>query len=180
MSGNSPPASARVYVLLNIKCNAISFNLLNLAALLRQAGEAEAAGAALAELLAEPPPLAYPKASRAEAFVLAGLLALDGVRLNGPASERLPGNVNVSFRGADSESLLLALDLQGVAASSGSACTSGSLEPSHVLAAIGLDPETAAGTLRFSLGRWTTTEEVDAVLAILPGVVEQVRSAFVA
>ncbi len=111
--------------------------------------------------------------------MIAGLLALDGVRLNGPASERLPGNVNVSFRGADSESLLLALDLQGVAASSGSACTSGSLEPSHVLAAIGLDPETAAGTLRFSLGRWTTREEVDEVLAILPAAVDQVRSAFV-
>ncbi len=111
--------------------------------------------------------------------MIAGLLALDGVRLNGPPSERLPGNVNVSFRGADSESLLLALDLQGVAASSGSACTSGSLEPSHVLAAIGLDPETAAGTLRFSLGRWTTREEVDEVLAILPAVVDQVRSAFV-
>jgi cysteine desulfurase len=109
----------------------------------------------------------------------AGLLALDGVRLNGHPTARLPGNVNVSFRGADSESLLLALDLQGVAASSGSACTSGSLEPSHVLSAIGLEPEVAAGTLRFSLGRWTTDEEIDYVLEILPGVLEQVRSAIV-
>lgn len=107
-----------------------------------------------------------------------GLLALDGVRLNGHPTERLPGNVNVSFRGADSESLLLALDLQGVAASSGSACTSGSLEPSHVLSAIGLDPEVAAGTLRFSLGRWTTDEEIDRVLEILPPIVESVRSAY--
>jgi len=111
--------------------------------------------------------------------MIAGLLALDGARLNGHPTERLPGNVNVSFRGADSESLLLALDLQGVAASSGSACTSGSLEPSHVLAAIGLDAETAAGTLRFSLGRWTTAEEVDYVLGILPGILQQVRSALV-
>jgi len=111
--------------------------------------------------------------------MIAGLLALDGARLNGHPTERLPGNVNVSFRGADSESLLLALDLQGVAASSGSACTSGTLEPSHVLAAIGLDAETAAGTLRFSLGRWTTAEEVDYVLGILPGILQQVRSALV-
>src|SRR3989304_5555482 len=109
--------------------------------------------------------------------MIARLLVLDGVRLNGHLTERLPGNVNVSFRGTDSESLLLALDLAGVAASSGSACTSGSLEPSHVLSAIGLDPETAAGTLRFSLGRWTTDEEIDDVLAILPGILEQVRSA---
>ncbi|MDR7468979.1 MAG: cysteine desulfurase family protein [Armatimonadota bacterium] len=111
--------------------------------------------------------------------MIAGLLTLDGVRLNGHARERLPGNVNVSFRGADSESLLLALDLQGVAASSGAACTSGSLEPSHVLAAIGLDAETAAGTLRFSLGRWTSAEEIDYVLEILPGILQQVRSALV-
>ncbi len=111
--------------------------------------------------------------------MIAGLLALDGVRLNGHSIDRLPGNVNVSFRGADSESLLLALDLQGVAASSGSACTSGSLEPSHVLAAIGLEPAVAAGTLRFSLGRWTTEDEIDYVLAILPGILEQVRTAFV-
>jgi len=109
--------------------------------------------------------------------MIARLLVLDGVRLNGHLTERLPGNVNISFRSADSESLLLALDLAGVAASSGSACTSGSLEPSHVLSAIGLDPETAAGTLRFSLGRWTTDEEIDDVLAILPGILEQVRSA---
>lgn len=111
--------------------------------------------------------------------LIGGLLALDGVRLNGHPTERLPGNVNVSFRGADSESLLLALDLQDIGASSGSACTSGSLEPSHVLSAIGLDPEVAAGTLRFSLGRWTTEEEIDQVLEILPPILESVRSAFV-
>lgn len=109
----------------------------------------------------------------------AGLRKLDGVRLNGHPTERLPGNVNVSIRGADSESLLLASDLNGIAASSGSACTSGSLEPSHVLSAIGLSPEVAAGTLRFSLGRWTTQDEIDRVVEILPGIVESVRSAFV-
>ncbi|MGH2453921.1 MAG: cysteine desulfurase family protein [bacterium] len=111
--------------------------------------------------------------------MIAALLALDGARLNGHPTERLPGNVNLSFRGADSESLLLALDLQGIAASSGAACTSGSLEPSHVLSAIGLPPEIAAGTLRFSLGRWTTEEEIDRVLDIVPRVVESVRTALV-
>jgi cysteine desulfurase len=111
--------------------------------------------------------------------LIKGLQPLDGARLNGHPSERLPGIVNVSFRGADSESLLLALDLQGIAASSGSACTSGSLEPSHVLSAIGLPPEVAAGTLRFSLGRWTSEEEITQVLEILPKVIESVRSAFV-
>ncbi|MBI3976024.1 MAG: aminotransferase class V-fold PLP-dependent enzyme, partial [Armatimonadetes bacterium] len=137
-------------------------------------GFAEAVRLALAEMGEE--------AGRLRALrdrVIGGLLALDGVRLNGHPTERLPGNVNVSFRGADSESLLLALDLRGVAASSGSACTSGSLEPSHVLSAIGLAPEIAAGTLRLSLGRWTTEEEIDQVLNILPGVLESVRSAFV-
>jgi cysteine desulfurase len=112
--------------------------------------------------------------------LVAGLLALDGARLNGHPTERLPGNVNVSFRGADSEALLLALDLQGIAASSGSACTAGSLEPSHVLSAIGLPPEEAAGTLRFSLGRWTTEAEVDRVLEVMPAVLATVRAAFVA
>jgi len=111
--------------------------------------------------------------------LIKGLQPIDGARLNGHPSERLPGIVNVSFRGADSESLLLGLDLQGIAASSGSACTSGSLEPSHVLSAIGLPPEVAAGTLRFSLGRWTSEEEITQVLEILPKVLESVRSAFV-
>jgi len=111
--------------------------------------------------------------------MILALLTLDGVRLNGHPTDRLPGNVNLSFRAADSESLLLALDLQGIAASSGAACTSGSLEPSHVLSAIGLPPEIAAGTLRFSLGRWTTEEEIDRVLDIVPQVVESVRAALV-
>ncbi len=109
--------------------------------------------------------------------MIAGLLQIDGARLNGHPTERLPGNVNVSFAGTDSESLLLALDLRGVAASSGSACTAGSLEPSHVLSAIGLPPEVAAGTLRFSLGRGTTEQDVDDVLALMPEIVAAVRRA---
>ncbi len=106
-----------------------------------------------------------------------GLTRFDGVHVNGHRTERLPGNVNVSFEGTDSESILLALDLQGVAASSGSACTSGSLEPSHVLSAIGLPPEIAAGTVRLSLGRWNTDQDVEAVLTMLPEILRSLRAA---
>jgi cysteine desulfurase len=107
----------------------------------------------------------------------AGLSAMEGTRLNGHPQQRLPGIVSVSFAGADSESLLLALDLEGIAASSGSACTSGSLEPSHVIAALGLPDDLAAGTLRFSLGRWTVVEHIDRLLEVLPGIVASVRRA---
>lgn len=104
-----------------------------------------------------------------------GLTSHPGARLNGHRSDRLPGNVNVSFEGTDSESILLALDLRGVAASSGSACTSGSLEPSHVLSAIGLPPEAAAGTVRLTLGRWNTDQEVDDLLAMIPEILRSLR-----
>jgi len=106
-----------------------------------------------------------------------GLAAMPGARINGHPTHRLPGIVNVSFADTDSESLLLALDLEGIAASSGSACTSGSLEPSHVIAALGLPETYAAGTLRFSLGRWTTADDVEAVLAALPRILAQIRRA---
>jgi cysteine desulfurase len=106
-----------------------------------------------------------------------GLTRLDGAHLNGHRTERLPGNLNLSFEGTDSESLLLALDFQGVAASSGSACTSGSLEPSHVLVAIGLNPEIAAGTVRLTLGRWTTSQDVDDLLTIFPEILRNLRPA---
>jgi cysteine desulfurase len=105
----------------------------------------------------------------------AGLDSIEGAMLNGHPTRRLPGIVNVSFAGADSESLLLALDLEGIASSSGSACTSGSLEPSHVIAALGVPDAYATGTLRFSLGRWTTEKDVDAVLDVLPKILAQVR-----
>ncbi|MDQ7843841.1 MAG: cysteine desulfurase family protein [Armatimonadota bacterium] len=107
----------------------------------------------------------------------AGLTAIPGARRNGDPQAGLPGVLSVSFEGTDSESLLVALDLQGVAASSGSACTSGSLEPSHVLAAIGLPPEAAKGTVRFSLGRGTTPAEVDYLLQVTPEIVARVRAA---
>ncbi|MDO4482935.1 MAG: cysteine desulfurase NifS [Clostridia bacterium] len=103
------------------------------------------------------------------------LAAIPDTRLNGHRTERLPNNVNVSIRFIEGEALLLRLDLKGIAASSGSACTSGSLDPSHVLLAIGLPHEIAHGSLRLSLGTETTEEEVDYVLAELPQIVKQLR-----
>ena len=105
-----------------------------------------------------------------------GLTAIPYVRLNGHRTNRLPNNCNISIRFVEGEALLLRLDLAGIAASSGSACTSGSLDPSHVLLAIGLPHEIAHGSLRFSLSDTTTQEEVDYVLNTLPGIVEVLRS----
>jgi len=104
-----------------------------------------------------------------------GLLAQEEVFLNGHPRERLPGNVNVSIKYIEGESLLLSLDMEGVAASSGSACTSGSLEPSHVLTSMGLDHELAHGSVRFSLGRENTEDDITRVLEIVPRVVERLR-----
>jgi cysteine desulfurase len=97
-------------------------------------------------------------------------------KLNGHPTDRLPGNCNIGFEFIEGESLLLLLDSAGVAASSGSACTSGSLDPSHVLMAIGLPHEKAHGSLRLTLGHYNTEEEVDYVLNILPGIVERLRN----
>ncbi len=108
----------------------------------------------------------------------AGMAAMEGAHLNGHPQERLPGILSVSFAGADSESLLLALDLEGIAASSGSACASGSIEPSHVIAALGLPDRLAAGTLRFSLGRPTTAGEIERVLDVFPRLLDRVRRAW--
>lgn len=105
-----------------------------------------------------------------------GLTAIPYVRLNGHRTNRLPNNCNISIRFVEGEALLLRLDLAGIAASSGSACTSGSLDPSHVLLASGLPHEIAHGSLRFSLSDTTTQEEVDYVLQTLPGIVEVLRS----
>ncbi len=101
---------------------------------------------------------------------------IPGVTLNGPLAERLPGNLNVRIAGCDAESLLLHLDLEGVAASGGSACGSGAFEPSHVLLALGVGREGALSSVRLSLGRETTAEEVDTVLNLMPRVVERVRA----
>jgi len=96
-------------------------------------------------------------------------------RLNGHPTDRLPGNCNISFSYIEGESLLLLLDALGIAASSGSACTSGSLDPSHVLMAIGLPHETAHGSLRLTIDRENTEEQVDFILEKLPGLVQRLR-----
>src|SRR3989338_11686376 len=95
--------------------------------------------------------------------------------LNGHPQQRLPNNANVSIKYIEGESILLNLDMLGIAASTGSACTSTSLEPSHVLLAIGLSPEIAHGSLRLTLGRWTKEEDIDYLLEHLPGIVEKLR-----
>ena len=105
---------------------------------------------------------------------LAGI-AVERTRLNGGRENRVPNNVSVCFEGIEGESLLLWLDAKGICASSGSACTSGSLDPSHVLLAIGLIHEIAHGSLRLSLSEHTTEEEVDYVLETVPGIVKYLR-----
>ena len=108
--------------------------------------------------------------------LIAGLSKIPHSALNGDPVHRLPGNVNFCFEGIEGESLLLLLDAKGICASSGSACTSGSLDPSHVLLAIGRPHEVAHGSLRLSLCEWNTQEEVDHILREVPRVVDYLRN----
>jgi cysteine desulfurase len=103
------------------------------------------------------------------------LAAIPDARVNGDLDRRVPGNLNLSFPGASGETLLLLLDGAGIACSSGSACQSGALDPSHVLLAIGLEPRLADASIRFSFGRASSDEDVDAVLEVLPEIVERAR-----
>lgn len=105
-----------------------------------------------------------------------GILRIEGTRLNGDRDRRLCGNLNISFLGVEGESLLLLLDLNGIAASSGSACTSGSLDPSHVLLALGLPHAVAHGSLRLSLGEDITEEDADYILETIPKVIARIRN----
>ena len=107
--------------------------------------------------------------------LMAGLSKIPHSAFNGDLVHRLPGNVNFCFEGIEGESILLLLDAKGICASSGSACTSGSLDPSHVLLAIGRPHEVAHGSLRLSLCEWNTEEEVDYMLKVIPEVVEYLR-----
>ncbi len=104
-----------------------------------------------------------------------GALKIERSRLNGDREKRLPGNINMCFEGVEGESLLLWMDLKGICCSSGSACTSGSLDPSHVLLAIGLPHEIAHGSLRLSLGDYNTEEDVDYILEQLPEIISYLR-----
>ena len=109
-------------------------------------------------------------------LISAGILErVEGTRLNGHPTQRVPNNVNVSFDGIEAEPVLLGLDFAGIMASSGSACSSASLEPSHVLLAIGLSPQTAQGSLRITVGRENTQEEAEGLLEVLPDLVRRLR-----
>jgi cysteine desulfurase len=101
---------------------------------------------------------------------------IDHIRLNGHPTRRLPNNVNISVDFVEGESMLLSLDLEGICASTGSACSSASLEPSHVLLALGLPPEQAHGSLRFTLGRENTEADIERVLEVLPAIVAKLRA----
>jgi cysteine desulfurase len=101
--------------------------------------------------------------------------AIEQVQRNGSATERLPNILNMSFSGVDGEAMLLNLDLKGVAVSTGSACSSGAAEPSHVLMAMGIEPLLAQASLRFSFGRDNTDEQIDRVVDILPDIVNRLR-----
>lgn len=114
--------------------------------------------------------------SRLREKLIDGLLKIPHSRLNGDRSKRLPGNVNMCFEGIEGESLLLLLDAKGICASSGSACTSGSLDPSHVLLALGLPHEVAHGSLRLSLCETNTEEDIDYIISEVPKVVEYLRN----
>ena len=113
---------------------------------------------------------------RSRDYIIDGILArIPYARLNGHPTKRLPNNVNISFEFVEGESLLLLLDMSGISASSGSACTSGSLDPSHVMLAIGLPHEKAHGSIRITLGEANTMEEADKLLEKLPAIVQRMR-----
>lgn len=115
--------------------------------------------------------------SNLKAKLISGILEkIPYTRVNGSMEDRLPGNVNFSFEFIEGEGILLMLDMLGIAASSGSACTSGSLDPSHVLMAIGLPHEIAHGSLRLSIGDFTTVDDIDYIIEQLPAIIERLRS----
>ena len=110
---------------------------------------------------------------RLEAGILAGV---PGTAVNGGTAPRVGNTSNISFHGVEAESLLIALDLEGIAVSTGSACSSGTLEPSHVLRAMGLSPHRTQSSIRFSLGLGNTAADVDRVVEVLPGLVDRLRA----
>ena len=136
------------------------------------AGMGVAARDAIAKMEAEATRLAALR-DRLEDGILRGVT---GTALNGVRAPRVPNTTNISFDRTEAESLLIALDLEGVAVSTGSACSSGTLEPSHVLKAMGFPPHRTQNSLRFSLGAANTDADIDRVIAVLPGIVEKLRS----
>jgi cysteine desulfurase len=125
---------------------------------------------------ADADPASWPAVAALGERLEAGLRAIPGVRIHGAGTLRVGGTVNAGFAGARGESIVIALDLAGIAASTGAACTSGSIQPSPVLLGLGLSPDEAREAVRFSLGRTTTAGEIDVVLERLPSIVARARS----
>ena len=133
-------------------------------------------GAATALRLAyEELPQVTPRIIQLRDRLISGILTIPGSHLTGHPTERLPNNASFVFEGVEGESILLSLDLLGIAASTGSACTSGSVDPSHVLLAMHIPVELAHGSLRLTLGKANTDEDVDVILSALPGIIEKLR-----
>jgi len=108
-------------------------------------------------------------------YIISEASKIERSRVNGDTTHRLPGNVNMCFEGIEGESLLLMLDYNGISASSGSACTSGSLDPSHVLLSIGLPHEIAHGSLRLTFGEGNTMEDAEYIMSVLPDIIKRLR-----
>ncbi len=143
----------------------------------RRPGTENVAGiAGLGAAAAAATPASWPEVAALGGRLERGLVALGGVRIHGAGAPRVGGTINAGFSGTLGESIVIALDLAGVAASTGAACTSGSVQPSPVLLALGLPPHEARSAVRFSLGRSTTAAEIDAVLALLPPIVARARA----
>src|SRR6202165_2889389 len=145
----------------------------------RRAGTENVAGivgaAAALRLAYEDLPQTLPRIIALRDRLITGLLHIPGSQLTGHPTQRLPNNASFCFEGVEGESILLNLDLLGIAASTGSACTSGSVDPSHVLLAMGLPVELAHGSLRLTLGKNNTDEDVDTILSVVPGIVAKLR-----
>jgi cysteine desulfurase len=121
-------------------------------------------------------PQVAPRLQKMRDRLIENILTIPGSLLTGHPTERLPNNASFVFEGVEGESILLNLDLLGIAASTGSACTSGSVDPSHVLLAMHIPPELAHGSLRLTLGKDNTSEDVDTLLNVLPGIIEKLRA----
>ncbi|MDD5750881.1 MAG: cysteine desulfurase family protein [Candidatus Pacebacteria bacterium] len=133
-------------------------------------------GAAIAGLKAQSPKIKNDVEKLRNKLIDGILKNIPKTYLNGSREHRLPNNANISFQGVEGESILMALDQKGIAVSTGSACASGSLEPSHVLMALGLSHQQAHGSVRFTLGKHTTKEEINYVLKVLPEVIKKLRA----
>ena len=116
------------------------------------------------------------KSEQIRDYIMNECLKIERSRVNGDRVNRLPGNVNMCFEGVEGESLLLMLDAKGICASSGSACTSGSLDPSHVLLSIGLKHEVAHGSLRLSFSDENTMEDAEYICSVLPPIIDRLRA----